>query len=135
VSPARREGDAGWEAARARGEALFRDPARRCAECHAGVRTTDSAFASPGVPVLHDVGTLSTSSGSRLGAPLTGLDTPTLRGLWSSAPYLHDGSAATLEEVLTTRNLSDQHGVTQDLSSTERADLITFLLSLDDHAP
>ena len=135
ISPTRREGDATWEAARARGEALFRDPVRRCAECHAGARTTDSAFSSPGVPVLHDVGTLSASSGSRLGAPLSGLDTPTLRGLWSSAPYLHDGSAATLEEVLTTRNLADRHGVTQDLSSTERADLITFLLSLDDRVP
>lgn len=135
VSPTRREADPAWEAARARGEAIFRDPLRRCTECHTGALTTDSAFITPGVPVLHDVGTLAASSGDRLGAPLTGLDTPTLRGLWATAPYLHDGSAPTLEEVLTTRNLADRHGVTQDLSSSERADLITFLLSLDDRAP
>ena len=40
------------------------------------------------------------SSGRRLGQPLTGLDTPTLRDAWQSAPYLHDGSAATLEDAI-----------------------------------
>ncbi len=47
----------------------------------------------------HDVGTLKASSGSRLGQALTSIDTPTLLGLHASAPYLHDGSAETLEEV------------------------------------
>ena len=34
--------------------------------------------------------------------PLLGLDTPSLLGVWETAPYLHDGSAATLRDVLTT---------------------------------
>ena len=134
-SPHRRDGDPAWESSRARGEAIFRDPARGCAGCHAGPRYTDSAFTAPGVPVLHDVGTLGSGSGARLGLPLTGLDTPTLRGLWASAPYLHDGSAATLDEVIGARNTEDRHGVTSDLGEAERADLVTFLLSLDDLAP
>ncbi len=134
VSPDRSD-DVAWEAQRARGEAIFSDPTRGCPGCHVPPRYTDSAFVAPGTPRLHDVGTITASSGSRLGAPLTGLDTPTLRGLWDGAPYLHDGSAATLEDVLTTRNTGDLHGRTSDLSAEERADLITFLRSLDDLAP
>ena len=52
--------------------------------------------------LLHDVGTGGTTSGSRLGGSLPGIETPTLRGLWESPPYLHDGSARNLAEVFTT---------------------------------
>jgi len=135
TSASRRDDDPLWRAARARGEVIFRNPAVGCASCHSGTRYTDSAFLSAGVPLLHDVGTLSASSGSRLGAALVGLDTPTLRGLWASAPYLHDGSAATLREVLRARNDSDLHGVTSALDDAQLADLETFLLALDDAAP
>jgi len=70
-----------------------------CADCHAGADFTDST-GGPGVPpTLHDVGTIRTSSGGRLGGPLPGIDTPTLRGVWNTAPYFHDGSAATLGDV------------------------------------
>jgi DNA-binding beta-propeller fold protein YncE len=134
-SPHRRPGDAAWEDSRARGEAIFSDPAVGCASCHAPPRYTDSAFVSPGTPRLHDVGTLRESSGGRLGAALPGLDTPTLRGLWKSAPYLHDGSAQTLREVLRDRNAGDRHGVTSGLDEEDLADLEVFLLSLDDEAP
>jgi cytochrome c peroxidase len=133
TSPFRRDGDAPWEASVARGELLFASSG--CASCHAGTRFTDSAFDASHVPLLHDVGTIGAGSGQRLAGPLTGLDTPTLRGLWSSAPYLHDGSAATLREVLRDRNPTDQHGVTTTLSDAELDDLETFLLSLDDHVP
>ncbi|HSH93868.1 MAG TPA: Ig-like domain-containing protein, partial [Roseimicrobium sp.] len=63
----------------------------QCNACHAGPSMTDT--------LLHNVGTLRASSGQRLGLPLPGIETPTLRGLWETAPYLHDGSAATLEQV------------------------------------
>lgn len=98
-----------------------------CASCHEGPDFTDSAKG-----VLHDVGTLRATSGQRLGGPLPGIDTPTLRGLWHGAPYLHDGSAATLLEVLTTRNAQDRHGVTSGLSATERNQLVAYLGSIDD---
>ncbi|MGB6222730.1 Ig-like domain-containing protein, partial [Haloferula sp.] len=67
-----------------------------CTSCHSGDDLTDSTSG-----LFHDVGTMRTTSGQRLGAPLTGIDTPTLRGLWSNAPYFHDGSARTLEDVFT----------------------------------
>ena len=67
-----------------------------CGSCHTGSELTDSTVGSA---TLHNVGTLRTTSGQRLGGPLTGIDTPTLLGAWHTAPYLHDGSAATLEEV------------------------------------
>lgn len=78
----------------AEGEAIF--IAQNCASCHSGPNFTDSTV-GPGL--LHDVGTLRTSSGQRLSATLTGIDTPSLLSLWSSAPYFHDGSAKTLAEV------------------------------------
>jgi hypothetical protein len=92
---------------------------------------TDSQFVDPGVPLLHDVGTLKPGSGQRLGAPLTGLDTPSLHGLWRTPPYLHDGSAVDLEAVSTAANPMDLHGVTSMLGPDERAELVAYLLCLD----
>ncbi|MBB6087290.1 Ig-like domain-containing protein [Wenzhouxiangella marina] len=67
-----------------------------CQQCHGGAQYSDSRL---GPARLHDVGTLRTSSGFRLGEPLEGIDTPTLLGVWATAPYFHDGSAASLAEV------------------------------------
>ena len=60
----------------------------------------------------------------------TAYDTPTLLGVYRSAPYLHDGTAATLRDVLTTKNTADQHGTTSQLSPTEIEDLVAFLKAL-----
>jgi len=68
-----------------------------CSECHGGNLWTDSSLTTL---LRHDIGTLTDASGQRLGTTLDGLDTPTLLGLWSSAPYLHDGSAVTLEDAI-----------------------------------
>ncbi len=130
VSPFRRDGDAAWEAAVARGRALFESAATGCADCHRPPRYTDSGFDEDGQAILHDVGTATAASGGRLGGPLPGFDTPTLRGLWASAPYLHDGRAETLSEVLTTYNPDDRHGRTSHLTAAQIEDLVTFLRSL-----
>ncbi len=97
-----------------------------CAECHSGPDLTDSSAG-----VLHDVGTLRPTSGKRLNGTLEGIDTPTLLGIWATAPYLHDGSAATLLEVVGERNLDDRHGRTSALSESERSALVSYLLQLD----
>ncbi len=55
-------------------------------------------------------------------------DTPTLRGLWATAPYLHDGVVMTLEELLT--RTDPVHSVAGNLSEQQLQDLIAFLLSL-----
>lgn len=116
------------------GRALFESMELACTTCHKGPRLTDSQFVDPGVPLLHDVGTLGPGSGKRLGGPLTGLDTPSLHGLWRTPPYLHDGSAATLEAVIGAKNANDAHGVTSALSAGERAQLVAYLLCLDGQA-
>ncbi|HEX2876325.1 MAG TPA: PKD domain-containing protein [Polyangiaceae bacterium] len=98
-----------------------------CPACHLGADFTDSTMDSP----MHDVGTILPTSGGRLGAPLTGFDTPTLKGLWQSAPYLHDGRAATLLEVFTTYT-KDNMGTVSNLTDVELGQLVRYLLELDD---
>jgi YVTN family beta-propeller protein len=105
-------------AAEQRGKAIFESPDTGCASCHPAPLYTDLQ--------QHDVGTAG-GDGEWFGPSI---DTPTLRFLYDSAPYLHDGSAATLYEVLTSANAGDEHGVTSHLSEEEIADLIAFLQSL-----
>ena len=87
-----RNADGSLSTAAVAGRSVF---AAQCASCHAGTGYTDSAGGS-----VHDVGTLKASSGQRLGGALGGIDTPTLRDVWATGPYLHDGSAATLEAAI-----------------------------------
>lgn len=111
------------------GEAIFVQLG--CGDCHAGAEFTDSEFLAPADPLLHDVGTITIASGQRLGMPLVGLDTPTLRELWNSPPYLHDGSAPTVRDVLTTSNPDGLHGATADLTAQELDQLVAYLLELE----
>ena len=67
----------------------------------------------------------------RLHGVLNGFDTPTLRGVWDTAPYLHDGSAATLTDVLN----NSAHGNSASLSSGEREQLVAYLLQIDGEEP
>jgi YVTN family beta-propeller protein len=67
-----------------------------CASCHSGVAFTRSAVDNPA-----DIGTLKSTSGQRLYGALAGIDVPTLRDVWATAPYLHDGSAATIDAAIT----------------------------------
>jgi mono/diheme cytochrome c family protein len=110
------------------GRALFNQLA--CLNCHGGEAFTDSPQGA-----MHNVGTLKSSSGQRLGGPLTALDTPTLRGVWATAPYLHDGSAPTLLDVLTTANPTNAHGTTSTLTSNQLTQLVAYLNQIDDSEP
>ncbi len=126
-----REAAGGLSRSAQRGFAIFFDETVGCADCHTAPRFTDSTLREdPADYVRHDVGTARATSGQGLGAPLVGFDTPTLLGVWTTAPYLHDGRAPTLLEVLTTENPDDQHGVTSHLSDGDLDDLVAFLLSL-----
>jgi YVTN family beta-propeller protein len=98
-----------------------RDVFRRenCASCHSGEEFSDSD-----TNALHDIGTIKASSGQRLGGALTGIDTPTLRGIWSTAPYLHDGSAASIADAVSAHN-----GVS--LGAGDMASLVAYLKQID----
>ncbi len=85
----------------------------RCSYCHSGPKGTDQKS--------FDVGTKKATDDSGL------LDTPQLTNIALTAPYLHDGSAATLEEIWTVFNPEDRHGRTNDLTKDELNDLIEYL--------
>ena len=87
-----------------------------CLGCHAVATLTDSP-----TTVRHDIGTIDAATGQRLGGPVDGLDTPGLLGLWSNPPYLHDGSAATIEAAITA------HTTFAGLSSEVQGQLAAFL--------
>lgn len=101
-----------------RGRQIFEAAETGCAECHAAPLYTNLR--------AYDVGTAS-GPGEWFGPEI---DTPTLRFLYDSSPYLHDGRAPTLQDVLTTANPNDAHGTTSHLSDQQLADLIAFLLEL-----
>jgi mono/diheme cytochrome c family protein len=102
-------------AATARGRALFEGKAK-CTSCHGSAAFDDA--------LLHDVGTAVPSDVGRR------FDTPSLRGLGRTAPYLHHGRAATLEEVFTAYNPDRRHGAAHLLTREELADLVAYLRSL-----
>jgi YVTN family beta-propeller protein len=90
-----RAGDGGLSAAAQLGRTVFVNA--NCASCHGGTAFTNSGDATQ----LKNIGTLKAGSGKRLGGALTGIDIPTLRDVWATGPYLHDGSAATLDAAVT----------------------------------
>ena len=102
-----------------RGQAVFHRADVGCADCHVPPLFTDL--------LGHDIGT-GTGPGELLGPAF---DTPSLRGVWHTAPYLHDGRASTLRDVVVTHNPTDQHGQTAHLSEAEVQDLVAFLRSLE----
>ena len=57
-------------------------------------------------------------------------DTPTLWGLYDSAPYFHDGSAATLRDALTRQSPGSEHDVCSRLTDSQCSDMIAFLMVL-----
>jgi YVTN family beta-propeller protein len=113
-----------------RGKKLFFDPAVGCASCHSGPYYTDSSLKKPFN--LHDVGTGSDDPSEKMGPKY---DTPTLLGVYRTAPYLHHGKAKTLLEVLTTCNAQNKHGKTSHLKPAELDDLVAFLQSLPYEQP
>ncbi len=115
----------GLSEAAQRGKTLFFDQKVGCATCHNGPLFTDS---QPGAErKLHDVGTGKSDPTEKMEPAY---DTPTLLGVYRSAPYLHHGKAKTLTEVLTTFNPDDLHGKTQQLTPKQIADLVAYLKCL-----
>jgi DNA-binding beta-propeller fold protein YncE len=134
------------------GKDLFSGPLG-CTHCHSGPLRTDSgngnpnldlsgpvvATETPGGVLLHDVGTCNTGvfpdvphadmDGDQRAACL--FDTPALRGLWDSAPYMHDGSAPTLDAAVGTMLVAAAKiGGQANISASDRQALVEYLKSL-----
>jgi YVTN family beta-propeller protein len=112
LTPPQERGKAVFERAKDKfGKAI--PESNRCSYCHSGAKgTSQKSF---------DVGTKKSTDNSGL------LDTPQLINVALTAPYLHDGSARSLEEIWTVFNPEDKHGRTNDLTKDELNDLIEYL--------
>ena len=101
-------------AAARRGQEVFKSAG--CAHCHPPPYYTNMKKCD-----------VRTGTGREKGAEL---DPQTLLEVWRTAPYLHDGRAVTIKDVLTRFNLENQHGHTTGLEERQINDLTEFVLSL-----
>lgn len=115
-----------FTSAQERGKAIFEraktkngseiPEANQCTYCHNGPKYTNQKQI--------DIGSGKATDRSPI------IDVPQLPNIAYSAPYLHDGSARSLEEIWTVFNPKDTHGVTNDLTKDELNDLIEYLKTL-----
>ncbi|MEL6650784.1 MAG: cytochrome c peroxidase [Bacteroidota bacterium] len=131
-------------AAAKRGWEIFNLEKSECFHCHTGYNFTDESFQNNG---LYDYAEY-IARGDAGRAEITGrqidehlFKTPTLRNVELTAPYMHDGSIATLEEVIDRYatvnsrfhpNKNDIFFVNMNLNEQDKADLVAFLKSLTD---
>jgi hypothetical protein len=100
-----------------RGRAVF-EGAARCTGCHAGAERTQDQLHAPAETAMEDSYAARSASKAYRATPL--------RGLWQHAPYFHDGSAASLEDVV--RHYEAALGLR--LTDGQRADLVQYLKSI-----
>lgn len=120
-----------------RGLQLFEGKAR-CTQCHVGFTLSDSLFHNLGVGMNKQNPDLGRAKETKLEKDNGAFKTPTLRDLLRTAPYMHDGSVKTLEDVI---ELYDRGGEPNqwldpkmkplNLTKEEKADLLEFLKSLE----
>jgi len=96
----------------ARGKKLFDSAELGCRSCHDGANYTDQ------------------EKHKFAGSSLPEVDTPSLIGIAASAPYFHDGSAATLEALLRDRGAVHGMAETSKLNDQQVNDLTAFLETL-----
>lgn len=115
LTPAQERGKAIFERVKTKNGAPIAE-GNQCAYCHSGPKFTSQKQLDVGSGKITDR------------SPL--IDVPQLSNVAYSAPYLHDGSARSLEEIWTVFNPKDTHGVTNDLTKDELNDLIEYLKTL-----
>lgn len=128
-------------AAQERGFILFREKAR-CVKCHLvdefSAPFTDNRFHNLGIGIEGPVPDVGRSAVTKEPKDWGKFKTPTLRNLSQTAPYMHDGRFATLEEVV---DFYDRGGIPNGnldpdvkvlgLTAPEKADLLAFLRALE----
>jgi YVTN family beta-propeller protein len=115
LTPAQERGKAIFERTKSKNGSPIAE-ANQCAYCHSGPKYTNQKQI--------DVGSGKPTDRSPI------IDVPQLPNVAYSAPYLHDGSARSLEEIWTVFNPKDTHGVTNDLTKDELNDLVEYLKTL-----
>jgi cytochrome c peroxidase len=97
-----------------RGEKIFQKAG--CAACHVPPLYTDRKQYDVGVGIGPDKN--------------RAFDTPTLREVWRTSPYLYDGRAVMMYEVIYNFNKNNKHGSTTKLEVRDWYDLIEFVFSI-----
>jgi YVTN family beta-propeller protein len=115
LTPAQERGKAIFERTKSKNGTPIAER-NQCAYCHSGPKFTNQQQL--------DVGSGKVTDRSPI------VDVAHLRNVVYSAPYLHDGSAQSLEEIWTVFNPKDTHGVSNDLTKDELNDLIEYLKTL-----
>ena len=120
-------------------------PEEQCGTCHRDVYQTsrtstpirnamwfDAPFEAEAADLFNveEFGELGVYYYVEVAAPPNVLDVPHLTNIYNSAPYLHNGSANTLEEVWTRFSVRDDHGKTIDMTRQQFNDMIAYLKSL-----
>lgn len=120
-------------AAAKRGMDVFFNRAH-CSACHAGPNFSDGGFHNLGVGLDADKPDLGRFAETKLEGDRGSFKTPTLREIARTAPYMHDGSLATLEDVIDFYDKGGQPNPQLDeemfplkLTAQEKADLVVFL--------
>jgi YVTN family beta-propeller protein len=121
-----RSADGTLTASQLRGKALFYRTENKagqaipeenqCAFCHSGPKYTNHRS--------FDVGSGKPTDTTHR------FDTAHLTNVALMAPYMHDGSSRTLEEIWTLYNMDNRHGQTSDLTKDELHDLVEYLKTL-----
>lgn len=106
----------------------------QCSSCHAGPLFTDGGFHNIGVSWDAEKPDLGRYTETELEGDKGSFKTPGLRDIALTAPYMHDGSLATLEDVIEHYNKGgvknpylDEAIFPLNLTDQEKADLVTFL--------
>ncbi|MEY3012448.1 MAG: hypothetical protein RIT45_1183 [Pseudomonadota bacterium] len=113
----------GLTAEQLEGKAIFEDSKTECSKCHVTGTFTDGA--------MHDVGTatdVEKKVAAANGIAVPKYNTPSLRGLFYTAPYLHDGSAPTLKDAL--KKTATTMGRTDHLTDKQLDALVAYLRTL-----
>ena len=105
-----------------------------CSACHSGANFSDGGFHNVGIGMDRDEIDVGRQKISKQEGDRGSFKTPTLREIGRTAPYMHDGSLATLEDVL---DYYDKGGIKNpqldeemrplNLTEQEKTDLMTFL--------
>jgi cytochrome c peroxidase len=120
-----------------RGMQLFYSDKTNCSSCHGGFDFTNYAFENNGLYLHYEDSGRYRLTGEEI--DIARFKVPSLRNIGLTAPYMHDGSMASLEEVVEHYNTGGQDHVNKneilqplDLTDCEKTDLVNFLLALTD---
>lgn len=122
-----------------RGMNLFMGDKTNCSKCHNGFNFSNYAFENNGL--YEDYADIGRMRLTHLEGDRARFKVPTLRNIAFTAPYMHDGSLKTLDEVVEHYNSGGKKHENKSLlikelylTNTEKEDLVAFLKSLSDYS-